>query len=172
MNKNFLEKTDHRVFDYLLNGNDVGLISEAGMPCIADPGNYWVKEAHQQNIKVKPLTGPSSILLALIASGFNGQQFRFNGYLPIKSSEKINALKKIEEISASKNETQLFIETPYRNNAMLDDILKTCSSKTLLCIASELTLPTEFVKTLSIAEWKKNKPDLHHKPTVFLIYSK
>lgn len=172
MDKNFPEKTDKYVFEYLLNGNDVGLISEAGMPCIADPGNYWVREAHRLNIKVKPITGPSSIILALVASGFNGQQFRFNGYLPIKSSDRINALKKMEEVSISKNETQIFIETPYRNNSMLDDILKTCSSKTLLCIAAELTQPNEFIKTLSIAEWKKNKPDLHHKPTVFLIYSK
>ncbi|GDX52198.1 S-adenosylmethionine-dependent methyltransferase [Bacteroidota bacterium] len=172
MDKNFPEKTDKYVFEYLLNGNDVGLISEAGMPCIADPGNYWVREAHRLNIKVKPITGPSSIILAIVASGFNGQQFRFNGYLPIKSSDRINALKKMEEVSISKNETQIFIETPYRNNSMLDDILKTCSSKILLCIAAELTQPNEFIKTLSIAEWKKNKPDLHHKPTVFLIYSK
>ena len=172
MDKNYPDKTDRRVFDYLLNGNDVGLISEAGLPCIADPGNFWVREAHLLNIKVKPLTGPSSIILALIASGFNGQQFRFNGCLPIKSSERIIALKKMEEVSASKNETQIFIETPYRNNAMMDDIIKSCSSKTLLCIACELTLQAEFIKTLSIADWKKNKPDLHHKPTVFLIYSK
>ena len=172
MDKNSPDKIDNKIFDYLLNGKDVGLISEAGMPCIADPGNFWVREAHQLTIKVKPINGPSSIMLALIASGFNGQQFRFNGYLPIKSPERISALKRMEEVSASKNETQIYIETPYRNNSMLDDILKICSPKTLLCIAVELTLPSEFIKTLSIAEWKKNKPDLHHKPTVFLIYSK
>lgn len=114
-----------------------------------------MREAHRLNIKVKPITGPSSIILAIVASGFNGQQFRFNGYLPIKSSDRINALKKMEEVSISKNETQIFIETPYRNNSMLDDILKTCSSKILLCIAAELTQPNEFIKTLSIAEWKK-----------------
>ncbi len=172
MDKNYPDKIDKSVFDYLGEGKDVGLLSEAGLPCIADPGNYWVQHAHNYNVKVKPLTGSSAIILALIASGFNGQQFRFNGYLPIKSSERISTLKKMEEISVSKNETQIFIETPYRNNVLLDDILRSCSSKTQLCIASELTLPAEFIKTLSIADWKNNKPELHHKPTVFLIYSK
>ena len=172
MDKNNPEKTEQKVFEFLLNGNDVGLISEAGMPCIADPGNYWVKEAHQQKIKVKPLTGPSSILLALIASGFNGQQFSFHGYLPINSSERIKAIKKLEEVSALKNETQIFIETPYRNNALLDDILKNCKTVTLLCIASNITLADEFIRSASIENWKKSKPDLHHKPTVFLLYAK
>lgn len=172
MDKNSPDNINKNVFDYLLNGKDIGLISDAGLPCIADPGNYWVKKAHQLNIKVKPLSGPSSIILALIASGFNGQQFRFHGYLPIKSSERISVLKKMEEVSATTNETQIFIETPYRNNSMLDDILKNCSSKTQLCVASDITQATEFIKTHSLAEWKKNKPDLHHKPTVFLIYSK
>ncbi len=172
MDKNFPENLSSKAFDFLKEGIDVGLISEAGMPCIADPGNFWVKEAHRLDIKVKPLTGPSSILLSLIGSGLNGQQFCFNGYLPVNSSERIIKIKKMESLSASRKETQIFIETPYRNNALLDELLKTCSSKTLLCIASELTLPSEFIKTNFISDWKKNKPDLHHKPTVFLIYSK
>lgn len=172
MDKNTPDSTQKIVFDKILNGNDVGLISDAGMPCIADPGSFWVKEAHQLNINVKPLSGPSSILLALIASGFNGQQFRFNGYIPIKSSDRIESIKKMEATAVSKNETQIFIETPYRNNSLFEDILKTCSTKTLLCIAADLTMPTEFIKTQAISEWKKNKPELHHKPTVFLIYSK
>ncbi len=172
MDKNNPEKTERSVFDYLLSGKDVGLISEAGMPCIADPGNFWVKEAHQQKIKVKPLTGPSSILLALIASGFNGQQFCFNGYLPVNSADRIKSLKKLEEISSSKNQTQIFIETPYRNNVLLDDILKSCNSSTQLCIACNITLADEFIQSATIEYWKKLKPDLHHKPTVFLIYAK
>lgn len=172
MDKNNPEKIEQKVFDYLLAGKDVGLISEAGMPCIADPGNYWVKEAHQLKIKVKPLTGPSSILLALIASGFNGQNFCFNGYLPVNSSDRIKALKKLEEISSAKNQTQLFIETPYRNNSLLDDILKSCSSSTQLCIACNITLENEMIQSATISNWKKTKPDLHHKPTVFLIYAK
>ena len=161
---------DKKVFELLNKGTDVGLLSEAGLPCLADPGNHWVREAHRLGITVKPMSGPSSIFLALIASGFNGQQFRFCGYLPVKSSDRIIALKKLESISRANNETQIFIETPYRNNQMMDDILKSLSPTTQLCIAADLTLHNEFVRSQKISEWKKSNLDLHHRPTVFLIY--
>lgn len=156
----------------LLQGNDVGLISEAGLPCVADPGNAVVELAHNYNINVVPLVGPSSIFLALMASGFNGQNFSFNGYLPINKKERKNSIKLFEDNSAKNNQTQIFIETPYRNNNLLKDLLLNCKNSTFLCIASEITTESEYIKTMRIDEWKKTKIDLHKKPAIFLIYVK
>ncbi|MES2591777.1 MAG: SAM-dependent methyltransferase [Bacteroidota bacterium] len=151
-------------------GKNIGIISEAGCPGVADPGSIVVKSAHEKNIKVVPLVGPSSILLALMASGFNGQSFTFNGYLPKERSERIKKIKDLERLAQQKDQTQLFIETPYRNTHLLDDILSTCDPKTPLCIACDITLPTEFIKTKSIAWWKKQIPDISKRPAIFLIY--
>jgi 16S rRNA (cytidine1402-2'-O)-methyltransferase len=144
-------------------------MSEAGIPCVADPGFQIVNLAHQMGIKVKPLIGPSSILLALMGSGFNGQRFVFHGYLPIDRNERRKAILNIENQATKKNQTQIFIETPYRNNKLVADILSFCAENTLLCIASDITGENEFIKTLSIGQWRKTKIDLHKKPTVFLI---
>jgi 16S rRNA (cytidine1402-2'-O)-methyltransferase len=152
------------------NGRDIGLFSEAGTPCIADPGSGIVKIAHKRNIRVVPLTGPSSIILALMASGFNGQNFAFAGYLPIDKKQAANRIKEIEKKSWHNDQTQIFIETPYRNNRLFDILLNTCSDDTLLCIASGLTSENEFIKTLSVGDWKKQKPELHKIPAVFLMY--
>ena len=152
------------------HGGNIGLLSEAGCPCIADPGAEIVKIAQAENIRVIPLVGPSSILMGLMASGFNGQNFAFVGYLPIEQKNRMKKLKELETLAIKNNQTQIFIETPYRNQKLLDDILKTCSSETLLCIASDITLQTEFIKTKTISEWKKDLPDIQKKTTVFLIY--
>ena len=154
----------------LLEGYNVGLMSEAGCPGVADPGAVIVKLAHEKGIQVVPLVGPSSILLAIMASGMNGQSFTFNGYLPIDKSEKKQALKVIEKLSFEKNQSQLFIETPYRNNKLLEDILQTLQPNTLLCVACDITLPTEYIKTFAVSHWKKQKVDLHNRPTIFIIH--
>lgn len=151
-------------------GKDIGIISEAGCPAVADPGSELVKLAHRKNIKVVPLAGPSSILLALMASGMNGQRFTFLGYLPINKNERIKKIKEIENNSHINNETQIFIETPYRNQQLLGDILNCCKPGTQLCLATDLTLATEFLSTKAIQDWKKNVPDINKRPTVFLIY--
>ena len=151
-------------------GYSIGIISEAGCPAIADPGAEVVALAQQKNIKVIPLIGPSSILLALMASGFNGQSFVFHGYLPIDNEQRIKSLKIMEQQIYSENQTQLFIETPYRNNKILDDILKTCKSSTKLCIAADITLESEFIKTRNVGDWKKQKPDLSKRPCIFGLY--
>ena len=153
-----------------VEGKDVGLMSEAGCPGIADPGAAIVKLAHEKGIQVIPLVGPSSILLAMMASGMNGQSFAFNGYLPIEKSEKKTALKAFEKLSFDKQQSQLFIETPYRNNKMLEDLMQALQPSTHLCIASDITLATEFIKTLRIADWKKEKIDLHNRPTIFIVH--
>lgn len=153
-------------------GKNVGLMSEAGCPGIADPGADIIAEAHRRNIKVVPLVGPSSILLALMASGFNGQSFTFYGYLPIDKLARSRKLKDLENFSERLNQTQLFIETPFRNNPMMEEILKSCRNDTYLCIASNLTAEDEFIKTQTIGLWKKEKIDLHKKPTIFLLYRK
>lgn len=152
-----------------LEGKNVGIISEAGCPGIADPGAVIVKIAHEKGIQVVPLVGPSSILLALMASGMNGQNFTFNGYIPIDKSEKRNTLKQLEKLSLDKNQSQIFMETPYRNNKMLEDILAALQPNTLLCIAADITLPTEFIKTLSVSQWKKSTIDLHNRPCIFIM---
>ncbi len=169
-----MDKHKHHVFENhffenLLHGKNIGLLSEAGCPAVADPGAQIVAAAHRKKIKVIPLTGPSSILLALMASGLNGQQFAFLGYLPIEKENKIQSLKKIEKESAQKKQTQIFIETPYRNNTLLNDLLQTLNNETMLCIAVDITLPSESIKTAKIMEWKKQIPDLHKKPAVFLL---
>ena len=158
-----------RLFNPLFSGHDVGIISEAGCPGVADPGALAVEYAHSKNIEVVPLVGPSSILLALMASGMNGQQFCFHGYLPIKSTERSTAIKAIEKESKSKHMTQLFIETPYRNNHMFQTIISSCFPQTKLCIACNLTSADQWVKTMSIKEWKSKVPELHKLPVVFLI---
>ena len=147
----------------------IGIISEAGCPGIADPGQQLVAIAHQLNVEVKPLVGPSSILLALMASGMNGQQFKFNGYLPIKDHERNKAIKDLEAESAKKNCTQIFIETPYRNNQLIDALLGNCQPSTKICIAVDLTGEEEFIKTKTVADWKKDKPDIHKRPAIFLL---
>jgi len=150
-------------------GKTIGIISEAGCPGIADPGQILVLEAQKLNVEIKPLVGPSSILLALMASGLNGQHFCFLGYLPIDEQERIKKIKKIEEDSSKKRSTQIFIETPYRNNKMLETILKNCNPSTQLCIASELTSLNELIKTKTVEAWKKETIDLHKKPVIFLL---
>ena len=153
-----------------LNGNDIGLLSEAGSPCIADPGNEIVSMAHKKGITVVPMPGPSSILLALIASGFNGQQFSFHGYLPIEKAEKIKKIKALEAACWQQNQTQIFMETPFRNNQLMNDLVGTLKDNTLLCVASDLTSAAEFIKAQSIGSWKKEMPDLNKRPSIFLIY--
>ena len=152
-------------------GKNIAIISEAGCPGVADPGQSLIAIAQQMNIEVKPLVGPNSILLALMASGMNGQQFRFVGYLPIENHDKTKAIRDLENISAKENSTQVFIETPYRNNQLIDALLKNCKSSTRLCIAVDLTSPREIIKTKTIDEWKKDVPDIHKRPAIFLIYA-
>ncbi len=147
----------------------IGIISEAGCPGIADPGQQLIAIAQELNIEVKPLVGPNSILLALMASGMNGQQFKFAGYLPIKNPERNNAIKELESESARKNCTQIFIETPYRNNQLMEALLLVCQPLTKVCIAVDLTGPTEFIKTKTVGEWRKSKPDFHKRPAIFLL---
>ena len=152
-------------------GKNIAIISEAGCPGIADPGQILICEAQKLNVEIKPLVGPSSILLALMASGFNGQHFCFHGYLPIDNMERIKKIKQLEEESARKKCTQIFIETPYRNNKMLETILQYCHPATQLCIAAEITSINEFIKTKSILDWKNHPLDLHKKPVIFLLES-
>jgi 16S rRNA (cytidine1402-2'-O)-methyltransferase len=148
---------------------NIAIISEAGCPGIADPGQILIHEAQKLKAEIKPLVGPSSILLALMASGFNGQHFCFQGYLPIDNLERIKKLKQLEEESSRNQCTQIFIETPYRNNKMLEAILQYCQPATQLCIASEITSPNEFIKTKKIGAWKNEQVDLHKKPVIFLL---
>jgi 16S rRNA (cytidine1402-2'-O)-methyltransferase len=150
-------------------GISVGLLSEAGVPAVADPGATIVKLAHEKGIQVVPLVGPSSILLALMASGMNGQNFAFNGYLPIDKVDRKKAIKELERLSKDRNQSQIFIETPYRNEKMFSDLKSTLTPQTRLCIAADITLPDEYIKTYTIAEWKKQQPDLHKRPAIFII---
>jgi len=152
-------------------GKIIGIISEAGCPGIADPGQQLTAIAQEMNVEVKPLVGPNSILLALMASGMNGQQFKFNGYLPIQNPERNKAIKELESESAKKNCTQIFIETPYRNNQLMDALLNNCQPSTKICLALDLTSEKEFIKTRSVTEWKKDKPDIHKRPAIFLLYA-
>jgi 16S rRNA (cytidine1402-2'-O)-methyltransferase len=159
-------------FKGLQTGKDVGLMSEAGCPGIADPGAEIVEKAHRMGIKVVPLVGPSSILLALMASGFNGQSFTFHGYLPIDKLLRAKKIKELESIAERIDQTQIFIETPFRNNVLLEEILKTANPKSRLCIACDLTAATEFVQTKTIADWQKKVPELHKRPAIFLLFHK
>ncbi|KJD35600.1 SAM-dependent methyltransferase [Tamlana sedimentorum] len=153
-----------------LEGKIVGLLSDAGCPGVADPGADIVKIAHQKNIKVIPLVGPSSILMAMMGSGMNGQSFAFNGYLPIDKDERKNEIKRLERLSFEHNQSQLFIETPYRNNKMLEDLANFLDTNTNVCVACDITLPTEFIKTNTAKSWKKNMVNLHKRPTIFIIH--
>lgn len=155
----------------LKEGKNIGIISEAGCPGVADPGQIFVAIAQEMNIEIKPLVGPNSILLALMASGMNGQQFHFSGYLPIDNHQRIKAIRDLEMISAREDTTQIFIETPYRNNQLLEAILNSCKPGTRLCIAVDLTSSKEWIKTKRISEWQKDKPDIHKRPAIFLIYA-
>ncbi len=155
--------------DPIAQGFDVGIISEAGCPGVADPGAEVVRHAHNKSIRVIPLVGPSSILLSLMASGMNGQNFAFIGYIPVKADERVKAIREIERRSATENQTQIFIEAPYRNSPLIIDLIKTLSENTRLCVACDLTLETEYIKTLTVAHWKKEIPDLNKRPAIFLI---
>ncbi len=159
-------ETQQQIRELLKSGKDAGILSEAGCPGIADPGAVAVRLAHELGLRVVPLTGPSSILLTLMSSGFSGQSFAFNGYLPIDKAERIRRIQALEK-QAQTGQTQLFMETPYRNNALLEDILRVGNPRTLLCIGSNLTAPDELIRTLSIQQWREQQPDLHKKPTIF-----
>nr|WP_242696268.1 SAM-dependent methyltransferase [Longitalea luteola] len=154
---------------HLQENKTIGIISEAGCPGVADPGQLLTEAAHAAGATIKPLVGPSSILLALMASGMNGQQFQFVGYLPIDTTQRTKTIKELEAESAKKNCTQLFIETPYRNNQLLETLIKTGKPTTRLCIAADITGPTEFIQTKTLAQWKNKLPDLHKRPTIFCM---
>jgi 16S rRNA (cytidine1402-2'-O)-methyltransferase len=157
-------------FVELAAGKDVGLMSEAGCPGVADPGADIVAEAHKRGIKVVPLVGPSSILLALMASGFNGQSFAFWGYLPIDKEQRTKRIKDLDLSASRYKQTQIFIETPFRNNQLFEEVLKSCKPNTQVCVASNLTAEDEFIKTQSVYNWRKEEIDLHKQPTIFLLY--
>lgn len=169
LDKYAVEEETQTYLDVCAQGFNVGLLSEAGVPAIADPGASIVKLAHEKGIQVVPLVGPSSILMAMMSSGMNGQNFAFNGYLPIDKGERKRAIKDLERLSLDKNQAQIFIETPYRNEKMLADLKAILSPSTALCIAADITLPSEYIKTLSIKDWKNQQPDLHKKPAIFII---
>ncbi|SFN27789.1 SAM-dependent methyltransferase [Nitrosospira briensis] len=153
----------------LLSGKDTGLLSEAGCPAVADPGAGLIRLAHKKNIRVVPLVGPSSIMLALMGSGLNGQRFAFHGYLPVENNRRVKKIVELEKESMVRDQTQIFIETPYRNQKLLEAIISSCRDDTSLCIASSLTLENEYISTRTIREWRHALPDLHNKPAVFLL---
>ena len=166
------EKEIQTIFkEKLKEGKNVGILSEAGCPGIADPGQLLVGTAQEMNVEIKPLVGPSSILLALMASGMNGQQFQFVGYLPIDNQQRVKAIKELEAESLKKSCTQIFIETPYRNNQLIEALLKTCKLSTRLCIAANLTGKDEWIKTKTIADWKKETVNIHKRPVIFLLFA-
>ncbi len=154
----------------LLAGNDIGLLSEAGCPAVADPGAGLVRLAHQKHLRVVPLVGPSSILLALMASGLNGQRFVFHGYLPVEKNRRIRTIVELEKDSIARDQTQIFIETPYRNQKLLESLLFTCHDDTTLCIACDLTVASETISTQTVKEWKRALPELKDKPAIFLLH--
>jgi 16S rRNA (cytidine1402-2'-O)-methyltransferase len=170
LNEHTEQKDVNALLAPLLAGKDVGLMSDAGCPGVADPGAKLVELAHQKGIRVIPFVGPSSILLSLMASGFNGQQFTFLGYLPVDKTQRNQKLKEIEKRSLTNKETQIFIETPYRNQHMLEAIMSVCQPNTKLCIACDVSLTTELISSKTIASWRKSPlPDLHKRPTIFLL---
>ena len=168
LNEHTPESETQQFLEPVFNGQDIGLMSEAGLPGIADPGAMIVAEAHRRKITVTPLSGPSSIILALIASGMNGQNFTFNGYLPVKQPKREAKLRELEK-KAHEGFSQIFMETPYRNQVMLESILSVCNQNSLLCIAAEITLPAESIKTMKILEWKREIPDLKNRPVIFVL---
>lgn len=157
--------------DVCLEGESVGLLSEAGVPAVADPGADVVNLAHKKGIRVVPLVGPSSILMAMMASGMNGQSFAFNGYLPIDKADRKKEIKRLERLSRDHSQSQIFIETPYRNHKMLEDLTAALSPNTRLCIAANITMPSEYIKTFTVADWKRQKPELHKIPAIFIIHA-
>lgn len=163
------EPVKNEFIHFIHRNENIGIISEAGCPAIADPGQLLVAAAHAHGAVVRPLVGPSSILLALMASGLNGQQFQFHGYLPIEAAQRAKTLKQLESESQKKNCTQVFIETPYRNNQVMETIVTTCAPATFVSVAADLTSPDEWIKTLRVADWKKALPDLHKRPVVFCL---
>lgn len=174
LNVNTAEAALPQLLQPLLQGEDAGLISEAGVPAVADPGANLVRMAHEHGIRVRPLVGPSSLLLAVMSSGLNGQSFAFNGYLPVDASQRAKQIRMLEERSRKERQTQLFIETPYRNAALLDTLASTCQPGTLVCVATDLSLASESIATRTAGAWKKQltagkAPDLHKRPTVFLL---
>ncbi len=173
LNKKTTAEEAHSYLEPLQKGKNAGILSEAGCPGIADPGNLLVKMAHNRGIKVQPLVGPSSILLALMASGFNGQQFAFHGYLPIDKKDREHKIRLLEKESREKDQTQIFMETPHRNNEMVKSILNAAHPESKLCIATDITLASESIQTFSIEQWKSvSKPDLQKRPTIFILYWK
>jgi len=167
----YAEELETRFYlDICNNGTNVGLLSEAGVPAVADPGASIVKLAHEKGIQVVPLVGPSSILMAMMSSGMNGQNFAFNGYLPIDKGERKKAIKELEKLSVDKNQSQIFIETPYRNQKMFADLKAVLSPSTRLCIAADITLSSEYIKTFAVQGWKQQSPDLYKKPAIFIIH--
>ena len=156
--------------DPCFKGISVGLLSEAGVPAIADPGANLVMLAHQKKVPVVPLVGPSSIILAMMASGLNGQSFAFNGYLPIESADRKKKIKEYEKLSKANNQTQIFIETPYRNQKLFSELKRSLTPSTYMCVAADLTLPSEYVKTMTMKEWKSENPDLHKRPCIFIFH--
>ena len=169
LNEHSVETDLSVILEALNAGTSIALMSEAGVPAVADPGKDLVDLAHKNDIRVVPLVGPSSILLALMASGMNGQNFCFHGYLPIKKPERIHVLKKIEKQARETGSTQIFMETPYRNMSMVEDILRTCTGESRLCVAADITLPREYIKTKTVDDWRKNPPQIHKRPAVFLL---
>lgn len=169
INEHTKDSDTEEIIKLIESGIDFGLISEAGLPAVADPGASLVATAHRRSVQVIPLTGPSSIFLALMASGKNGQNFAFIGYLPAKSDERRSKIRELERLAAKSGQSQIIIETPYRNDSLLADFLQICSGRTLLTIASELTTKDEFVKTRTIDEWKRETPLLNKKPCVFIL---
>ncbi len=169
LNKHTPELQKNSYLDFVRQGNDMGIISEAGCPGVADPGAEIVKLAHRRNITVVPLVGPSSILLALMASGLNGQNFAFTGYLPVKKPDRLKRIQQLENQAVQHRQSQIFMETPYRNGHLLNDLLSTCQPGTSLCIAADITSGNEMIKTRTIAEWKKNIPVLDKLPVIFIL---
>jgi len=153
----------------LLEGRDTGLLSDAGLPAVADPGSIVVAEAHRQGIQVIPLVGPSSIFMALMASGMNGQNFQFHGYLPIKEPMRGKAIKRVEDLANKTSGAQIFMETPYRNNSLLKEVFTKCNPKMRLCVAVDISLQSEWIKTMSIKDWKTLAPDIHKRPAIFIL---
>jgi 16S rRNA (cytidine1402-2'-O)-methyltransferase len=157
--------------EIIMEEKNIGIISEAGCPGVADPGQQLIAIAQELNVEVKPLVGPNSILLALMASGMNGQQFQFHGYLPIDNQQRAKAIKELETESAKRNSTQIFIETPYRNNQLIETIIKNCDASTKLCVAVDITGKKEWIKTKTISGWQGSKPDIHKRPAIFLLFA-
>ena len=169
LNEHSTAQDAERYLQLLLDGRNVGLLSEAGLPAVADPGAALVKLAQEHEIEVIPLVGPSSLMMALMSSGMNGQNFAFNGYLPVKPQQRKESLRKIERLSAQTGQTQIIIETPYRNDAMLADMLEVLKETTRICIAADLTLPSQFIRTKTVAQWKKAPAAIGKRPCVFII---